>query len=70
MEAVNLQLHVGDVEKQNGSTGDMIYSIADLVSSASNYVTLEPGDIILTGSPAGVGEPSKDFLQIEDVLSA
>jgi len=41
---------------QNGSTKDMMFSIEELVSTLSQYVTLEPGDIILTGTPAGVGK--------------
>ncbi|KGR76424.1 fumarylacetoacetate hydrolase family protein [Ureibacillus sinduriensis] len=42
--------------RQNGSTNDMVFSIEDLVSILSKYVTLEPGDVILTGTPAGVGK--------------
>nr|WP_106783810.1 fumarylacetoacetate hydrolase family protein [Lysinibacillus timonensis] len=42
--------------RQNGSTKDMMFYIDELVSILSQYVTLEPGDIILTGTPAGVGK--------------
>lgn len=42
--------------RQNGSTNDMVFSIEELVSILSKYVTLEPGDVILTGTPAGVGK--------------
>lgn len=42
--------------RQNGSTKDMIFSVEELVSIISQHVTLEPGDIILTGTPAGVGK--------------
>lgn len=41
--------------RQNESTSDMIFSIESLISHISQYMTLEPGDLILTGSPAGVG---------------
>jgi 2-keto-4-pentenoate hydratase/2-oxohepta-3-ene-1,7-dioic acid hydratase in catechol pathway len=43
-------------EKQNGSTKLMIFSVAELVEYISSYTTLLPGDVILTGTPAGVGE--------------
>ncbi|MFC7685660.1 fumarylacetoacetate hydrolase family protein [Ureibacillus sp. GCM10028918] len=42
--------------RQNGSTADMVFPIEELVSILSTYVTLEPGDVILTGTPAGVGK--------------
>jgi len=42
--------------RQNGSTKDMVFTIEELVSTLSQYVTLEPGDVILTGTPAGVGK--------------
>jgi len=45
----------GDVV-QDGNTSDMIFSVADLVSYCSRYFTLSPGDIILTGTPAGCGD--------------
>lgn len=41
--------------KQDGSTSDMIFGVADLVSRISDAFTLLPGDLILTGTPAGVG---------------
>ena len=42
--------------RQNGSTKDMVFPLEELVSTLSKYVTLEPGDVILTGTPAGVGK--------------
>ncbi|KAE8738747.1 hypothetical protein FOCC_FOCC015757 [Frankliniella occidentalis] len=44
----------GDI-KQNGNTNDMIFSTAHLISFVSQFMTLEPGDLLLTGSPSGVG---------------
>jgi 2-keto-4-pentenoate hydratase/2-oxohepta-3-ene-1,7-dioic acid hydratase in catechol pathway len=41
--------------RQQARTGQMIYSIARIVSFASESLTLEPGDLILTGTPSGVG---------------
>jgi 2-keto-4-pentenoate hydratase/2-oxohepta-3-ene-1,7-dioic acid hydratase in catechol pathway len=40
--------------RQNSSTGDMIFSVAEIVSYASRYMTLDPGDLIITGTPEGV----------------
>jgi len=61
---------VNDEIRQNGKTSDMIYSVEDIVCEISKVVTLEPGDIILTGTPAGVGKgfnPPK-FLKSGDVV--
>ena len=54
--------------RQNGSTKDMIFSVEELISILSQYVTLEPGDVILTGTPAGVGKGMKPptFLKAGD----
>lgn len=41
---------------QDGTTSDMIFSIAELISYCSKHFTLYPGDIILTGTPAGCGD--------------
>ena len=41
--------------KQQGSTGDMVHSVADLIAFISAAMTLLPGDVILTGTPAGIG---------------
>ena len=51
---LNLKLSVNGVVKQNGNTSDMIFKIPHLISYLSNYFTLEKGDLILTGTPAGV----------------
>ncbi|MCG7334298.1 fumarylacetoacetate hydrolase family protein [Sporosarcina sp. ACRSM] len=47
---------VNDEVRQNGNTGEMIFKIDELISEISKYATLEPGDVILTGTPAGVGK--------------
>ena len=49
-----LWLQTDGVTKQEGNTKDMIFSIPYLISYISNIVTLEEGDLILTGTPAGV----------------
>jgi len=52
---VDLWCKVNGELKQNGNTKDMIFSIPFLISYISQYFTLEPNDVILTGTPAGVG---------------
>jgi 2-keto-4-pentenoate hydratase/2-oxohepta-3-ene-1,7-dioic acid hydratase in catechol pathway len=47
---------VNDEVRQNGNTASMIFKIDALIAEISRYVTLEPGDVILTGTPAGVGK--------------
>jgi 2-keto-4-pentenoate hydratase/2-oxohepta-3-ene-1,7-dioic acid hydratase in catechol pathway len=51
-----LELHtwVNGQERQNSNTADMIFSVAQIVSYTSRYMTLEPGDLIITGTPEGV----------------
>jgi fumarylpyruvate hydrolase len=44
----------GDV-RQKGDLKDMIWSVAEVIASLSTYVELAPGDLIFTGTPAGVG---------------
>ncbi|BDC17163.1 fumarylacetoacetate hydrolase family protein [Acidianus sp. HS-5] len=54
---------------QRGSTEDMIFSVEELISYLSNGITLEPGDIITTGTPAGVAEfGNKEYLKPGDIV--
>ncbi|AZS37465.1 Ureidoglycolate lyase [Microbacterium lemovicicum] len=64
---VTLELN-GDV-MQNGDTSDLLFDIAALVSGASQTMPLLPGDLLLTGSPAGNGQHWKRFLQDGDVMT-
>jgi 2-keto-4-pentenoate hydratase/2-oxohepta-3-ene-1,7-dioic acid hydratase in catechol pathway len=52
---LRLRLWVNGVLQQDESTSDMICPVAELISAASKLVTLEPGDVIATGTPSGVG---------------
>ncbi|TGD59674.1 fumarylacetoacetate hydrolase family protein [Flavobacterium humi] len=52
---LSLSLKVNGVEKQNSNTKFMLFNINDLIEDLSTVFTLEPGDIIATGTPAGVG---------------
>ena len=58
-----LRTYVDDELRQHASTADMIFGFAELISEISHYVTLEPGDVILTGTPAGVAENTGKFLK-------
>jgi 2-keto-4-pentenoate hydratase/2-oxohepta-3-ene-1,7-dioic acid hydratase in catechol pathway len=66
--ALEMWLTVNGIEKQRTSTGDMIYDIYDQIAYLSTVMTLEPGDILATGTPAGVGIASGSFLQPGDVV--
>lgn len=54
-QAVDLWLKVNGEIKQRGNTEDMIFNIDELISRISSVMKLESGDLILTGTPAGVG---------------
>lgn len=61
-----LALSVNGVQRQKGATADMIHSVEAIVSYISGIFTLEPGDVILTGTPAGVGQVrSGDVMKAE-----
>ncbi len=55
LQALRLRLWVGNDLRQDGSTADMTFGVAELLSRASAWTTLQPGDILLTGTPEGVG---------------
>ena len=65
---LRITLSVNGELKQDGSTGQMIFDPAELIEFISSYVTLEPGDIISTGTPSGVGSTSGTFLKPGDVV--
>lgn len=68
---LDLWLEVNDVRRQDGTTRNMIFSVASLVAYVSGFITLEPGDILATGTPAGVGmgiKPDPVFLKAGDRL--
>ena len=65
-----LWLEVNGRRRQDGNTATMIFDVKKIVSFASGYMTLEPGDVIPTGTPPGVGAGQKPqvFLQSGDVM--
>ena len=62
VQNVGLKLAVNGTVKQDSSTSQMIYSVAEQIARASELMTLDPGDVVLTGTPAGVGVPKGTFL--------
>ncbi|MBX5466274.1 MAG: fumarylacetoacetate hydrolase family protein [Firmicutes bacterium] len=69
-DRIGLSLRVNGVEKQRGTTADLVHDIPHLVAYASQLMTLDPGDVIATGTPAGVGMGRGEFLRPGDELEA
>lgn len=67
-QALRLTLKVNGETKQDATTEDMIWGCAELISFASRFMTLEPGDTIATGTPSGVGDASGTYLAVGDVM--
>lgn len=68
---LNMELKVNGQVRQHGTTADMIFPVAYIVSYLSQFMTLLPGDVVITGTPAGVGLGMKppQFLKKGDVLT-
>lgn len=67
-EATEISLSVNGEVRQSGTLSQMIWSVAEIIQVLSQYFTLKPGDLILTGTPAGVG-PLKRGDKIEAAIS-
>jgi 2,4-didehydro-3-deoxy-L-rhamnonate hydrolase len=65
-----LTCHVNGETRQNGMTSDLIFSVPALISYLSSILTLNPGDIIFTGTPEGVGAVNGTFLKPGDVIES
>jgi 2-keto-4-pentenoate hydratase/2-oxohepta-3-ene-1,7-dioic acid hydratase in catechol pathway len=65
---LRLRLWVNGELQQDESTADMVCSVAELIAAASEVVTLEPGDVIATGTPSGVGVGRGRYLRGGDVV--
>ena len=71
-QALDMWLDLNGKRMQSGNTRTMIFSVAQIVSHVSQYMTLLPGDIITTGTPPGVGmgiKPNPVWLKPGDVLT-
>jgi 2-keto-4-pentenoate hydratase/2-oxohepta-3-ene-1,7-dioic acid hydratase in catechol pathway len=64
--ALKMHLTVNGVERQRSSTAEMIYNIYEQIAYLSTVMTLEPGDLLATGTPAGVGIVTNQFLKVGD----
>jgi 2-keto-4-pentenoate hydratase/2-oxohepta-3-ene-1,7-dioic acid hydratase in catechol pathway len=69
-QSLSLRLWVNDVVKQDSNSSQMIFSLAEQIAQLSDGITLHPGDIILTGTPAGVGAARGEFLKAGDTVIA
>lgn len=69
-QQLRLSLSVDGEMRQDGSTADQVFPVAAVISFISEITTLEPGDLIATGTPAGVGAPHERFLQPGAVVTA
>lgn len=69
-QALGLRLTVNGVVKQDSNTSRMIFTLAEQISHLSSCLTLHPGDVILTGTPNGVGAESGEFLRAGDTVHA
>jgi 2,4-didehydro-3-deoxy-L-rhamnonate hydrolase len=67
---VGLKLDVSGVMMQDGSTNEMIFTLAEQIVYLSRILTLKPGDVIATGTPTGVGMGRGIFLKPGDVMTA
>lgn len=69
-QALDLSLSLNGQVMQNGSTSDMIFAVDEIISFTSQFMRLEPGDVITTGTPSGVGMglSPQVFLKTGDVM--
>jgi 2-keto-4-pentenoate hydratase/2-oxohepta-3-ene-1,7-dioic acid hydratase in catechol pathway len=69
-QKLSLRLRVNGTPRQNGSTANMIFGVAHIIWYLSQFMVLEPGDLVNTGTPAGValGMPDHPYLRAGDVV--
>lgn len=65
---LRITLKVNDVTKQDGSTSDMIFSAEEQIEFATRFMTVDPGDIFVTGTVGGVGQATGEFLAAGDIM--
>ncbi len=69
-QALGIRLRVNGEIRQEATTAQMIFDVATLLASLSVGMTLEPGDILATGTPSGVGAATGAFLKVGDLVEA
>jgi 2-keto-4-pentenoate hydratase/2-oxohepta-3-ene-1,7-dioic acid hydratase in catechol pathway len=69
-QALRIACRVNGETRQDSTTANMIFGVAEIISFATQGITLEPGDVIATGTPAGVamGQPEPRYLQPGDTV--
>jgi 2,4-diketo-3-deoxy-L-fuconate hydrolase len=71
VQALDMFLDVNGTRRQTGNTRTMIFPVAECIAYISRFITLHPGDLVITGTPPGVGEgqkPSAIFLKAGDTM--
>ncbi|MDQ0839880.1 fumarylacetoacetate hydrolase family protein [Sphingomonas faeni] len=71
VQALDMFLDVNGTRRQTGNTRTMIFPVAECIAYVSRFITLHPGDLLITGTPPGVGEgqkPSAIFLKAGDTM--
>jgi 2-keto-4-pentenoate hydratase/2-oxohepta-3-ene-1,7-dioic acid hydratase in catechol pathway len=69
-QSLRMTLDVNGERRQDGTTADMVHKLPRIVSELSKIVTLEPGDMVMTGTPEGTGFESGRFLSVGDRITA
>lgn len=67
---LGLRLSLNGDLKQNGNSKDMVWSIEEQLEAMTSHITLEPGDIVMTGTPSGAGAKSGTYMKVGDKLVA
>jgi 2-keto-4-pentenoate hydratase/2-oxohepta-3-ene-1,7-dioic acid hydratase in catechol pathway len=68
-DALGITTRVNGVVRQRSSTAELVFSVSQLIAFVSSYLTLEAGDVILTGTPGGTGAADGRFLTPGDVIT-
>jgi 2-keto-4-pentenoate hydratase/2-oxohepta-3-ene-1,7-dioic acid hydratase in catechol pathway len=68
VQSVGIRLWRNGELRQDSSTAEMIFGVAEQIAFLSSRVTLQPGDVILSGTPAGVGTPHNQFIEPGDEI--
>jgi 2-keto-4-pentenoate hydratase/2-oxohepta-3-ene-1,7-dioic acid hydratase in catechol pathway len=69
-QSLDLALYLNGARKQHSNTREMISTVAETIAFASRFMTLEPGDVIETGTPSGVGAATGTYVMAGDVMEA
>lgn len=67
---LRIELRLNGEPRQDSTTANMVFTVAELIAFTNRFVTLEPGDVISTGTPSGVGKTSGRFLRPGDIMEA